>query len=216
MNSKVDTFFKKEAQWRKEMELLRALVLDCGLVEELKWRVPCYTYNDANVLIIHGFKNYCALNFFKGALLADPEQILVQQSENSQSARQLRFSNLETIEKIKATITAYVFEAIEVENAGLKVQMKKTSDFEIPEELKLEFESDTVFKQAFDQLTEGRKRGYILHFSQPKQSKTRVSRIERSKDKILNGYGLNDCTCGLSKRKPSCDGSHKVLKQKNI
>jgi uncharacterized protein YdeI (YjbR/CyaY-like superfamily) len=213
MNPKVDEFLSKANQWQKEMEKLRGLVLDCGLSEELKWGVPCYTYKKANILIIHGFKEYCALNFFKGALLKDTLKILIQQTENVQATRQIRITNFGEIGKMTATIKAYVFEAIEIEKAGLKVKKKQTSDFEIPEELEIKFKEDSDFENAFKNLTEGRKRGYLLHFAQPKQSNTRISRIEKNIDRIIDGYGLNDCTCGLSKRKPNCDGSHRELEK---
>ena len=173
---------------------------------------PCYTYKEKNILILGNFKDYCAINFFKGALLNDSKNILVQQTENTQSARQIRFKDISEIENLKSTLKAYIHEAIEVEKAGLKVKKKKTTDFEMPEELKQKFVENPDFKNAFKNLTEGRQRGYLLHFAQPKQSKTRTSRIEKNSKRIFNGYGLNDCVCGLSKRKPNCDGSHKQLK----
>lgn len=213
MNPKVDEFLSKANQWQKEMEKLRGLVLDCGLSEELKWGVPCYTYKKANILIIHGFKEYCALNFFKGALLKDALKILIQQTENVQATRQIRITNFSEIGKMTATIKAYIFEAVEIEKAGLKVKKKQTSDFEVPEELEIKFKEDSDFENAFKNLTEGRKRGYLLHFAQPKQSNTRISRIEKNIHRIIDGYGLNDCTCGLSKRKPNCDGSHRELEK---
>jgi uncharacterized protein YdeI (YjbR/CyaY-like superfamily) len=213
MNPKVDEFLSKTIQWQKEMEQLRSLALHCGLSEKLKWGVPCYTYKKANILIIHGFKEYCALNFFKGALLKDTLKILIQQTENVQATRQIRFTNFSEIVKMTATITAYIFEAIEIEKAGLKVKKKQTSDFEVPQELTTKFKEDSGFESAFKNLTEGRKRGYLLHFAQPKQSDTRISRIEKNMDRIFNGKGLNDCVCGLSKRMPNCDGSHKQLEK---
>jgi uncharacterized protein YdeI (YjbR/CyaY-like superfamily) len=174
---------------------------------------PCYTYNEANILLIHEFKDYCAILFFKGALLNDSDNILVQQTENTQSARQIRFTNISEIEDLKSTIKAYIFEAIEVEKAGLKIKKKQTSEFEIAEELKLKFKENSDFESAFKNLTEGRQRGYFLHFSQPKQTKTRISRIEKNIERIFNGFGLNDCVCGFSKRMPNCDGSHNQLKK---
>lgn len=212
MNPKVDAFLSKAVQWQKEMELLRSLVLDCGLTEELKWGVPCYTYKKSNILIIHGFKEYCALNFFKGALLKDKYTILVRQTENVQETRQLRFTHSSEIEAIKARIKAYIFEAIEIEKAGLKIPKKQTSDFGIPEELKAKFKESADFENAFNKLTEGRKRGYLLNFAQPKQSKTRIARIAQYRDRIFKGKGLNDCVCGLSQRMPACDGSHRQVK----
>ena len=211
MNAKVDTFLANLKTWQEELTRLRELILDCGLTEDFKWMHPCYTYNGKNVILIHGFKDYCALLFNKGALLSDEKGILVQQTENTQSARQLRFTNLNDIEKQKSVIKSYIFEAIEVEKMGLKVKMKTTSEFETPEELEQIFKTNAAFKKAFYKLTEGRQRGYLLHFAKPKQSKTRISRIEKKIKRIIDGYGLNDCTCGLSKRKPNCDGSHKFI-----
>ena len=184
------------------------------MTEDFKWMHPCYTYNKKNILLIHGFKEYFAILFNKGALLSDPKNMLVQQTENTQSARQIRFTDISEIEEFKPTIKEYIYEAIEVEKAGVKIKMKKTSDYEIPKELKQKFKVNSDFESAFKNLTEGRKRGYLLHFSQPKQAKTRISRIEKNTKRILNGKGLNDCVCGLSKRMPNCDGSHKQLEKK--
>ena len=169
--------------------MLRKIILDCGLKEELKWGVPCYTLSGKNVVLMHGFKEYCALLFHKGALLKDTDRILVQQTENVQAARQIRFTGTEEIEELEAVLKAYIFEAIKVEKAGLKVELKKTRDFDSPEELQQVLEE---FKTAFESLTPGRQRGYILYFAAPKQSKTRVSRIEKYWDQILKGKGLND------------------------
>ena len=215
MNLKVDWFFDKESKWKKEYEKLRAIVLSCGLAEELKWGVPCYTHKNSNILIIHGFKEYCALNYFKGVLLKDTHNILIQQTENVQSARQIRFINSQEIIDLEQVIKTYIFEAIEVEKAGLEVKMKMTSEFEMPEELEQKFDENPDFEKAFKNLTAGRQRGYLLHFAQPKQSKTRISRIEKNIERIFDGYGFNDCVCGLSKRKPNCDGSHKELEKNN-
>lgn len=209
MNQKIEDFFSNATQWQKEMELLRTIVLDCGLNEELKWGVPCYTYKKANILIIHGFKEYCALNFFKGALLNDADKILVQQTENVQSARQVRVTNTQEIVKLESTLKAYIFEALEVEKAGLKVEMKKHEDYLLPEELQHKLDNNPTFKTAFNALTPGRQRGYILHIAGAKQSKTRKDRIEKCTPRILKGKGLTDCICGKSKRMPNCDGSHK-------
>jgi uncharacterized protein YdeI (YjbR/CyaY-like superfamily) len=192
MNPKVNWFFDKDTKWKKEYQELRKIVLDCTLEEALKWGVPCYTFKKNNIVLIHGFKNYCALLFHKGVLLKDTNNILIQQTENVQSARQLRFTNLQEIVDLKSTIKAYVFEAIEVEKAGLEVKMKKTSEFKMPDEFKKALESNLDLKSAFYALTAGRQRGYLLYFSQAKQSKTRASRIEKSIAKILNGKGLND------------------------
>ena len=191
-NPKVDWFFSKDTKWQKEYGKLRMIILDCGLMEELKWGCPCYTYENTNIVLIHGFKEYCALLFFKGALLNDPEAILVQQTKNVQSARQTRFPNAREIGKMEKILKAYVYEAIEVERAGLKVKFKKTSDFKIPEEFQKKLNKAPALKKAFDALTPGRQRAYIFHFSQPKLSKTREARIEKSMKHILSGKGLND------------------------
>lgn len=211
MNAKVDTFLSNVDTWQKELTLLRDIILDCGLTEDYKWMHPCYTYNNKNVVLIHGFKEYCAILFPKGVLLKDTEDILVQQTENVQAARQIRFTNSTQIESLKSTLKAYIFEAIEVEKSGVKVKMKKTSDFNMPEELQQQFKENPELKKAFESLTPGRQKGYLLFFSKPKQSATRTSRIIKNTNKILNGKGLNDCVCGLSKRFPICDGSHKSL-----
>jgi uncharacterized protein YdeI (YjbR/CyaY-like superfamily) len=173
MNPKVDWFFNKAEKWQEEFEKLRSIVLDCGLTEELKWGCPCYTFEKGNIVLIHGFKEYCALLFFKGALLDDPEGILIQQTENVQSARQIRFAGIREIFDLEAAVKAYINEAIEVEKAGLKVNYKKTSDFAIPEEFQNKLDRVAGLKAAFETLTPGRQRAYIFYFSQPKQSKTR-------------------------------------------
>ena len=192
MNPKVDWFFSQDTQWQKEYEKLRKIILGCGLIEELKWGCPCYTFENANIVLIHGFKEYCALLFFKGALLNDPNGILIQQTKNVQSARQIRFTNAKEIVKMEKILKAYAYEAIEVERAGLKVKLKKTSEYKIPEEFQKRLHKSAALKKAFDALTPGRQRGYIFYFSQAKQSKTRESRIEKSMKQILSGKGLND------------------------
>lgn len=192
MNPKVDFYFDKAAKWQKEIKQLRAIVLDCNLTEELKWGCPCYVFQTTNVVLIHTFKEYCALLFFKGALLQDEKGILIQQTKNVQAARQIRFTNSKEIVKMKATLKAYIFEAVEVEKAGLKVQMKKTEDFVIPDEFKIKLDKNAALKKAFSALTPGRQKAYIFYFSQPKQSATRESRVEKSIQQILNGKGLND------------------------
>lgn len=192
MNPKVDWFFSKDTKWQKEYEKLRMIILDCGLTEELKWGCPCYTFENTNIVLIHGFKEYCALLFFKGALLNDPNGILIQQTKNVQSARQIRFTNVREIMKMEKILKAYVYEAIEVERAGLKVKLKKTSEYKIPEEFQQKLNKTAALKKAFDALTPGRQRAYIFYFSQPKLSKTRESRVEKSLKQILNGKGLND------------------------
>ncbi|UXX77662.1 YdeI/OmpD-associated family protein [Reichenbachiella carrageenanivorans] len=215
MNAKVDIFFEKLEKWQEEMGQLRAIVWDCGLTEELKWGVPCYTTKannkEKNVVLIHGFKGYCALNFFNGALLKDTEGILVQPTEHVQAARQIRFTHWSEIVEMKAVLKAYIFEAIEVEKAGLKVNLKTTDEFSVPEEFQKKLKEMPSLKAAFEALTPGRQKGYLLHFDQAKQSKTRESRIAQCMPKIMAGKGLKDCTCGLSKRQPYCDGSHKYI-----
>ena len=212
MNKKVDKYLSELNKWQVELTTLREIILDCGLTEDFKWMHPCYTHNNKNIVLIHGFKEYCAILFNKGSLLKDPENILIQQTENTQYGRQIRFTNSTEIEALKATIKSYIYEAIEVEKLGLIVKTKVTSDYEIPKELTQKFEENLEFENAFKNLTGGRQRGYLLHFAQAKQAKTRVARIEKYMDRIFNGKGLNDCVCGLSKRMPNCDGSHKQLK----
>src|SRR5688572_25522043 len=192
MNPKVDWFFSKDTKWQKEYEKLRKIILDCGLIEELKWGCPCYTFENTNIVLIHGFKEYCALLFFKGALLNDPDGILVRQTKNVQSARQIRFTNVKEIVKMEKILTAYVYQAIEVERAGLKVKLKKTSDFIIPDEFKKQLDKRPSLKKAFNKLTPGRQRAYIFYFSQPRLSKTRETRVEKYMKQILNGKGLDD------------------------
>ncbi|HTE31297.1 MAG TPA: YdeI family protein [Chryseolinea sp.] len=192
MNPKVDWFFTKAKKWREEYDRLRMIVLDCGLTEELKWGCPCYTFENSNIVLIHGFKEYCALLFMKGALLKDAKGILIQQTENVQVARQIRFTNVEEITSMESTLKAYVKEAIKVEKAGVKVPLKKTSEFKMPEEFKNVLDRTPALKKAFHALTPGRQRGYLLYFSSAKQSKTREARIEKSMPQILKGKGLED------------------------
>ena len=192
MNPKVDFFFRKAERWQEEFEKLRTIVLDCGLTEELKWGVPCYTFENSNIVLIHGFKEYCALLFHKGALLKDPIGILIQQTENVQAARQIRFTNVEEIDEMEHILKAYIQEAIEVEKAGLEVDFKKTAEFNMPEEFQVKLDENPALKTAFEALTPGRQRAYLLYFSAPKQSKTRESRVEKYMQQILNGKGLND------------------------
>ena len=191
-NPKVDWYFSKAKKWKQESKKLRTIVLDCGLTEELKWGKPCYTFQGSNVVLIHGFKDYCALLFFKGALLKDAKGVLVQQTENVQAARQVRFTNLREIAEKETTLKAYIKEAIDVEKAGLEVDYKKTSEFKISEEFQNKVDEIPALKTAFDALTPGRQRGYILYFSAAKQPKTREARIEKCMQQILNGKGLND------------------------
>jgi uncharacterized protein YdeI (YjbR/CyaY-like superfamily) len=192
MNPKVDFYFNRAKQWQEEFEKLRTIILGCGLSEELKWGCPCYTFEKRNIVLIHGFKEYCALLFFKGALLNDANGLLIKQTENVQAGRQMRFTNVREIVKLKPSLTAYVYEAIEVERAGLKVSFKKTTEFKIPEEFQNRLDEIPALKTAFYALTPGRQRAYILHFSAPKQSKTRESRVEKCRRQILNGKGLSD------------------------
>jgi len=192
MNPKVDAYLSRSKKWQEEFEKLRMIILACGLTEELKWGVPCYTFEKRNIVLMHGFKEYCALLFFKGALLNDANGILIQQTKNVQAARQIRFTNVREIVKLKPLLKAYIQEAIEAEKAGLKVNFKKTTEFKIPEEFQNKLGELPALKTAFYALTPGRQRAYILHFSQPKQSKTRESRVEKCMRQILNGKGLND------------------------
>jgi uncharacterized protein YdeI (YjbR/CyaY-like superfamily) len=192
MNSKVDFFFNKASQWKEEFEQLRRIILDSGLAEELKWGQPCYTFQGKNIILIHGFKEYCAVLFFKGALLNDPESILIQQTANVQAGRQVRFTGVKEIVKRAPILKAYIYEAIEVEKAGLKQKIKKTSDYNMPGEFKNKLDKNLALKNAFNELTPGRQRAYLFYFSQPKQSKTRESRIEKYMKRILEGKGLND------------------------
>ncbi|MBL0744699.1 YdeI/OmpD-associated family protein [Chryseolinea lacunae] len=192
MNPKVDFYFMKAKKWQTEVEKLRTIMLDCGLTETLKWGVPCYTWEKHNIVLIHDFKEYCAVLFFKGALLKDKNGILVQQTKNVQAARQVRFTNAREVSKLKTTLTAYIKEAIAVEKAGLKVSLKKTTEFEMPEEFKAVLKETPTLKKAFHALTPGRQRGYLLYFSSAKQSKTREARIEKSVQQIFDGKGLDD------------------------
>jgi len=191
-NPKVDFYFIKAKRWQDELEQLRMIVLDCGLTEELKWGVPCYTFQKNNVVLIHAFKEYCALLFFKGALLSDANGLLVQQTKNVQAGRQIRFTSVRELVKQKRVLKAYIHEAIEVEKAGLKVEFKKTAEFSMPEEFQNKLDELPDLKTAFDALTPGRQRAYLLYFSAPKQSKTRESRVEKAMKKILMGKGLDD------------------------
>lgn len=191
-NSKVDFYFEKAEKWKAEIEQMREIALVCHLSEELIWGSPCYTFEKANIVLIHYFKEYCAFLFFKGALMKDPDNILIQQSDNVQAARQIRFTNVQDILDKKEILKKYIFEAAEIEKSGQKVALKKVSEFEIAEELQHKFDMDSDLKKAFYALTPGRQRAYLLHFSQPKQSKTREARVEKNIPRILEGKGLND------------------------
>jgi len=192
MNPKVDWFFDEATQWQEAYEKLRLICLDCGLTEQLKWGQPCYTLNNANIVLIHGFKEYCALLLFKGALLNDPKGILIQQTENVQSPRQIRFTSARAIVKLEPALKAYICNAIEVEKAGLKVELRKTKDFAVPEEFQTKLDGSATLKAAFEALTPGRQRNYLFYFSKAKQSKTREERVEKAIPLILSGKGLDD------------------------
>lgn len=192
MNPKVDWYFTKNKKWQEEIELLREIALDCKLDEELKWGCPCYALNGANIVLIHVFKEYCAYLFFKGAVMKDPKKILIQQTANVQAARQIRFTSVREIEKMKTTLKAYIKEAIKVEKTGVKVEFKKTKEYEMPAEFKTALKQDAALKKAFNALTPGRQRGYLLYFSSAKQTKTREDRIEKYYNQILKGKGLDD------------------------
>jgi len=192
MNPKVDAYLSRAKTWREEQAALRAIALDCQLTEELKWGQPCYTLENSNIVLIHVFKEYCALLFFKGALMKDTKGILVQQTENVQVARQIRFTNMREIVKMEATVKAYIREAIKVEKSGVKVELKKTEEFKVPEEFQYQLDRAPALREAFSALTPGRQRAYLLHFSAPKLSKTRESRVEKCIPLILDGMGLND------------------------
>lgn len=192
MNPEVDGFLSKTKKWKKEFEKLRVIILDCQLTEELKWGKPCYTFQGNNIVLMHGFKEYCALLFMKGALLHDDKGILIQQTENVQAARQIRFTNIQQIVEIESILKAYIYEAIEVEKSGLQVDFKKNTEYRIPEEFQNKLDGIPDLKTAFNSLTLGRQKAYILYFSAPKQSKTREARVEKCMEKILSGKGLND------------------------
>lgn len=191
-NPKVDWFFTKAKQWQEEYKTLRTILLGCGLTEELKWGCPCYQSEGSNIILIHGFKEYCAVLFFKGALLKDPKGILISQTENTQSTRQVRFTGVEEIAGLASALKAYVKEAVEVEKAGLKVPMKKTAEFAMPEEFQSKLDENPDLETAFYALTPGRQRGYLLYFAAAKQSKTRAARVDKCAPQILKGKGLDD------------------------
>lgn len=192
MNPKVDAYVSKAATWQKELKKLRAIALDCKLEEELKWGVPCYTFNDANIVLLHTFKEYCAILFFKGALLKDEEGVLVQQTKNVQAARQIRFTSASQVDELKAVVKTYIQEAIGVEKAGLQVEFKETADFDMPEEFQARLDDSPQLQEAFEALSPGRQRAYLLHFASAKQSKTRSARVEQCIPHILAGKGLKD------------------------
>ncbi len=192
MNPKVDFYFNKAKKWQEEIKKLRTVILNCHLEEELKWGVPCYTFQKSNIVLIHTFKEYCAVLFHKGVLLKDPKGILIQQTENVQSARQVRFTSLKEVVKLEKTLKAYIYEACEIEEKGIKVPMKKTKEFAVPEEFQIKLDKSAALKKAFNALTPGRQRGYLLYFSSAKQAKTRETRIEKYIPQIMDGKGVDD------------------------
>ncbi|MGE5519365.1 MAG: YdeI/OmpD-associated family protein [Candidatus Dadabacteria bacterium] len=192
MNPKVDEFLDRAGKWQKEFETLRKIILACGLEEEFKWGNPCYTFEGNNIVLVHGFKDYCAVLFFKGALLNDPKGILIRQSENVQATRQVRFTNVQEITRLQKTLKDYIYESIEVEKAGLKVPLKKSSEYPVAEEFQKKLDKNPSLKKAFDALTPGRQRAYLLYFSAAKQSKTREERVKKCMKLILDGKGLDD------------------------
>jgi len=212
MNPSVDAYLSKAKNWSEEATVLRKLLIECGLTEAFKWRSPCYMFQDSNIVILHLFKEYCALGFFKGVLLHDTHEILSSPGENSQSVRMAKFSSVKDINKHKAILKAYIYEAIEVEKAGLKVELKQSKNLILTEEFQHKLDHHPALKKAYESLTPGRQRAYHLYFSAPKQSATRITRVEKYVSQILCGKGMNDCTCGFSKKMPQCDGSHKYIK----
>jgi uncharacterized protein YdeI (YjbR/CyaY-like superfamily) len=211
MNPKVDDYLLRISAWQAELTLLRNILLECGLTEELKWGIPCYVFESSNIILLQNFKAYCAIGFLKGALLQDTKGLLKKPGENTQGGRVFPFLNTKEIVKQKALIKYYIFEAIELEKAGLKIEVSATT-IEVPEELEQQFKKTPAFKKAFYQLTPGKQRAYLIHFTGAKQSATRTSRIEKYTPQILCGKGFYDCTCGLSKKMPICDGSHKFAR----
>lgn len=210
MNFKVDEYLNKDNKWKEELDKIREIVLGCGLIEEFKWGVPCYVFETKNIILLGKFKDYCSISFFKGALLNDKENILSKVGNNTQLVRIIKFINIEQINKLESILRDYIYKAIEIEKSDIQFKFKETYEFIIPEELQNKLESDILFRNAFQNLTEGRKRGYLIYFSEPKQSKTIQDRINKYKQRILDGKGLRDCICGLSKKMPQCDGSHKL------
>jgi uncharacterized protein YdeI (YjbR/CyaY-like superfamily) len=212
MNSIADNYFLDAPQWQEELIQLRKIVLETSLTEMIKWGVPCYVFQESNVVLLGSFKAFCSISFFKGSLLQDPNVILTKPGENSQSVRMLKFTHLDEIRELEPVIRAYIFEAIEIEKAGIKPALEKSVDLEFPEEFLQILDKDAALKAAFTALTPGRQRGYNLFFTAAKQPATRITRIEKYRQQILDGKGINDCTCGLSKKMPSCDGSHKAIR----
>lgn len=213
MDLKAEAYIAHIKKWHNEMAMLREILLNAGLQEEFKWGRPCYTIDSKNIAILYDFKSACGIGFFKGALMKDPKGLLKKQGEHSQSSRIMNFQDLNEIAKAKSVIIDYIKESIKVERSGLKQEKQDVHEMIIISELQELLDQDQSFKKAFASLTPGRQRGYHIFFSAAKQSETRISRIKKYKERILQGYGLNDCTCGLSKKMPTCDGSHKFIKQ---
>jgi len=211
MNEKVSAYIGKVKNWQVEMKALRAILIEFPLTEELKWGKPCYAFENSNIIIIQGFKEYCGLLFFKGALLKDAKGLLVKPGENTQGGRLLKFTSVQEINKLTTTIKSYIKEAIEIEKQGLKIE-PANSELVLTDELLAQFKKSASFKKAFNALTPGRQRAYNMFFTAAKQAATRETRIEKYKGQIMSGKGINDCTCGLSQKMPYCDGSHKQLK----
>jgi uncharacterized protein YdeI (YjbR/CyaY-like superfamily) len=212
MNLTADKYFLDAPQWKEELSQLRKIVLGTQLTEMIKWGVPCYVFQESNVVLLGAFKGFCSISFFKGSLMGDPNGILLKPGENSQIARMIKFTHLDQIRELEPIIRAYIFEAIEIEKTGAKHIVVKSAELVFPEELLQILDKDDAFKTAFTALTPGRQRGYNLFFTAAKQPATRISRIEKYRQQILDGKGINDCTCGLSKKMPSCDGSHKAIR----
>ncbi len=211
-NLQVEEYLRNAKQWQAELKKLRAIILDCGLSEAFKWRAPCYTFQNSNVVILGKLKECCTLSFFKGALLSDPHGILSKPGENTRAARLIRFTALQEIAELEPILKSYLAEATKVEQDGLKVDFEKDRELEIPQEFQEQLDESPALQTAFDALTPGRQRAYLLFFSGAKQSKTRQSRVEKYRQQILDGKGINDCTCGFSQKLPACDGSHKHIR----
>lgn len=216
MNPEVDHFIASKKQWNEEYHALRAILLKSGLTETIKWRVPCYTHQNKNIVIMHGFKEYFALSFFKGSLLKDPYHVLATPGENSQASRMFKFSHKDDVIENEPIILEYIEEAIGIESSGKKISYKQIDEYEIPQELKIQFQDNPSFEKAFNSLSPGRQRAYLMFFGSAKQSKTVLDRIEKFTPRILHGFGMNDCVCGHTKKKPGCDGSHKLHGGKNM
>ena len=214
MKNPVELYIEKADLWKDEMTLLRNILLECSLTETIKWGIPCYMFEEKNILAIQAFKTHCDIGFFKGALLKDPKHLLEKAGENTQSSRQLRFTNIDEVHKKKNIIKSFVKEAIRIEKEGIQLVIEEKPGTELIEELEIEFKKNKKFENAFKKLTPGRQRGYLIYFSGTKNSDTRMNRIEKNISRIMDGYGIHDCTCGLSKRMPNCDGSHKQLTTK--